>query len=220
MGTRSTLITRQWLVKAWNTGLDDPALDDAILDRGVGLREIDTRWRSVSMTADARCPANRSGKHLSVPARRCQRRPGRASIQKSSQPQNQADWTRHGCAFQVDRGRRAEQGCCRAATAIHQMRSGFAAQDGLRRSFTSRCGWPSHGQHERCRRGLPSASVSRNLAVADRPPPPWTTLHRCQVRRAPHAESASVFRSPKPPHGWTSALEAVQYPCALPRVCA
>ncbi|MBC7732279.1 MAG: hypothetical protein H7306_10310 [Bacteriovorax sp.] len=56
IGTRLAVITSQWLVKAWNTCRDDPTRADAILE-GVGrLREIDTRRRSVSMTADAARP--------------------------------------------------------------------------------------------------------------------------------------------------------------------
>ena len=56
IGMRLAVITSQWLVKAWNTCPDGPTRADAILDRVVRLREIDTRRRSVSMTADAARP--------------------------------------------------------------------------------------------------------------------------------------------------------------------
>ena len=42
IGTRLAVITSQWRVKAWNTCRDDSTRADAILDRLVRLREIDT----------------------------------------------------------------------------------------------------------------------------------------------------------------------------------
>ena len=45
---------------------------------------------------------------------------------------------------------------------------------------------------------MPTASAGRYVASADRPPP-WTTLHRCQNRRAPLIEATSVFGLPEPP---------------------
>lgn len=74
IGMRLAVITSQWLVKAWNTCPDGPTRADAILDRVGRLREIDTRRRWVSMTADAARPWNRPTEHLSLPTRRRVRR--------------------------------------------------------------------------------------------------------------------------------------------------
>ena len=45
---------------------------------------------------------------------------------------------------------------------------------------------------------LSTASVGRYVASADRPPP-WTTLHLCEIGRAPLIKPVSVFRQAEPP---------------------
>jgi len=74
----------------------------------------------------------------------------------------------------------------RAQTAL------VAGQDDARRVLLrdaagNRCGSLS-GEHE-----LPTASVVRFVASAERPPP-WTTLHRHHIRRVPLIKLNSVFR--------------------------
>ena len=49
------------------------------------------------------------------------------------------------------------------------------------------------------RRHLFAHRVGRAFVASDARPPPWTTLHRCQTRRAPLIEARSVFRQPEPP---------------------
>ena len=57
------------------------------------------------------------------------------------------------------------------------------------------------GEHE-----LTTASVSRYVASADQPPP-WTTLHRCQTRRAPLRKSIPLFGQPVPPQATPSQID-------------
>ena len=49
---------------------------------------------------------------------------------------------------------------------------------------------------------LPTASVGRYVASADRPPP-WTTLHLWQIGRVPLIKPGSVFRQAEPPLTFT-----------------
>ncbi len=57
IGTRSTLITRQLLVKAWHTYLNDPTLAEAIIDRIVqSSHKIELKGARSMRDAEAAAP--------------------------------------------------------------------------------------------------------------------------------------------------------------------